>query len=88
MDDTQVDAAAADRRQDPYNPYARKERPDPWPIIAGRFPRIAETIRRDWGKRALDDYLQAVVDDRGSRRPGRRADRDPRIAGCTPSVPP
>jgi hypothetical protein len=69
MDDTQVEAAAADRRTEPYNPYARKERPDPWPIIAKRFPRIAETIRRDWGKRALDDYFaKLVVDDRGSRQ--------------------
>jgi hypothetical protein len=69
MDDTEVDAAAADRRTEPYNPYARKERPDPWPIIANRFPRIAETIRRDWGKRALDDYFaKLVVDDRGSRQ--------------------
>jgi hypothetical protein len=69
MDDSQVEAAAADRRQEPYNPYKRKERPDPWPIIARAFPRIAETIRRDWGKRALDDYLSKLaVDDRGSRQ--------------------
>jgi hypothetical protein len=69
MDDSQVEAAAADRRQEPHNQYKRKERPDPWPIIASRFPRIAETIRKDWGKRALDDYLsKLVVDDRGSRQ--------------------
>ena len=69
MDDSQVEAAAADRRQEPHNQYKRKERPDPWPIIAARFPRIAETIRRDWGKRALDDYFaKLVVDDRGSRQ--------------------
>ena len=69
MDDKQVEAAAADRRQEPHNPYKRKERPDPWPIIARAFPRIAETIRRDWGKRALDDYLSNLaVDDRGSRQ--------------------
>jgi len=69
MDDSQVEAAAADRRQELHNQYKRKERPDPWPIIASRFPRIAETIRRDWGKRALDDYFATlVVDDRGSRQ--------------------
>jgi hypothetical protein len=69
MNDTEVEAAAADRRQEPYNPYARKERPDPWPIIERQFPRIALTIRRDWGKRALDEYLaKLVVDDRGSRQ--------------------
>ena len=69
MDDTQVEAAAADRREELHNQYKRKERPDPWPIIATRFPRIAETIRRDWGKRALDDYFaKLVVDDRGSRQ--------------------
>jgi hypothetical protein len=69
MDDSQVEAAAADRREELHNQYKRKERPDPWPIIASRFPRIAETIRRDWGKRALDDYFaKLVVDDRGSRQ--------------------
>ena len=69
MDDKEVDAAAADRRTEPYNPYVRKERPDPWPIIARAFPRIAQTIRNDWGKRALDDYFaKLVVDDRGSRQ--------------------
>jgi hypothetical protein len=69
MDDSQVEAAAADRRQELYSPHKRKERPDPWPIIARAFPRIAETIRRDWGKRALDDYLSKLaVDDRGSRQ--------------------
>jgi hypothetical protein len=69
MDDSQVEAAAADRRQELHNQYKRKERPDPWPIIARAFPRIAETIRRDWGKRALDDYLSKLaVDDRGGRQ--------------------
>jgi hypothetical protein len=69
MDDSQVEAAAADRRQELHNQYKRKERPDPWPIIVRAFPRIAETIRKDWGKRALDDYLsKLVVDDRGSRQ--------------------
>ena len=69
MDDREVEAAAADRREEPHNQYQRKERPDPWPIIARQFPRIAETIRKDWGKRALDDYLsKLVVDERGSRQ--------------------
>jgi hypothetical protein len=69
MDDSQVEAAAADRRHELHNQYKRKERPDPWPIIARAFPRIAETIRKDWGKRVLDDYLsQLAVDERGSRQ--------------------
>ena len=47
----------------------QKDRPDPWPIIAGRFPRIAETIRERWGKRVLDDYLAGlVIDERGDRQ--------------------
>jgi hypothetical protein len=46
-----------------------KEKPDPWPIIERAFPRIAATIRDQWGKRALDDYFsKLVVDDRGSRQ--------------------
>lgn len=46
-----------------------KEKPDPWPIIERAFPRIAATIRKDWGKRALDDYFsKLVVDERGSRQ--------------------
>ena len=69
MDDTEVEAVAASRRTELHNQYKRKERPDPWPIIARQFPRIAETIRKDWGKRALDDYFaKLVVDDRGSRQ--------------------
>jgi hypothetical protein len=69
MDDSQVENAAAARRQELHKQYQRKERPDPWPIIVKAFPRIAETIRRDWGKRALDDYLsRLVVDERGSRQ--------------------
>ena len=47
----------------------QKDRPDPWPIIACRFPRIAETIRERWGKRVLDDYLAGlVIDERGDRQ--------------------
>jgi hypothetical protein len=46
-----------------------KEKLDPWPIIERAFPRIAATIRDQWGKRALDDYLsKLVVDDRGGRQ--------------------
>lgn len=46
-----------------------KEKPDPWPIIERAFPRIAATIRDQWGKRALDDYFsKLVVDDRGTRQ--------------------
>jgi hypothetical protein len=46
-----------------------KEKPDPWPIIERAFPRIAATIRDQWGKRALDDYFsKLVVDDRGGRQ--------------------
>jgi len=69
MDDSQVEKAAAARRTELHKQYQRKERPDPWPIIVKAFPRIAETIRKDWGKRALDDYLsRLVVDNRGSRQ--------------------
>jgi hypothetical protein len=46
-----------------------KDKPDPWPIIECAFPRIAATIRDQWGKRALDDYFsKLVVDDRGGRQ--------------------
>jgi hypothetical protein len=46
-----------------------KEKPDPWPIVERAFPRIAATIRDQWGKRALDDYFsKLVVDDRGGRQ--------------------
>lgn len=69
MDECQVDAAAASRRHDGHRQFVRKERPDPWPIVARAFPRIAQKIRADWGKRALDDYFGTlVVDDRGSRQ--------------------
>ena len=69
MDDVEIEAAAANRRTELHNQFKRKERPDPWPIIVRAFPRIAQTIRQDWGKRALDDYFaKLVVDDRGSRQ--------------------
>ncbi len=45
------------------------ERPNPWPIIERGFPRIAATIREQWGKRWLDDYLaKLVIDERGGRQ--------------------
>jgi hypothetical protein len=51
----------ADRQQ--------RERPDPWPIVERNFPRIAATIREQWGKRWLDDYLaRLVIDERGNRQ--------------------
>lgn len=69
MNDRALDDAAASRRHEGHRQYARKERPDPWPIIVRAFPRIAEKIREDWGKRVLDDYLATlVVDERGSRQ--------------------
>jgi hypothetical protein len=38
-------------------------------VIARAFPRIAASIRAQWGKRALDDYFaRFVVEDRGSRQ--------------------
>jgi hypothetical protein len=69
MSDEQVDDAAATRRHERHDPYRRKDKPDPWPIIERGFPRIAEKIREMWGKRALDDYFaELVVDERGSRQ--------------------
>ena len=69
MTEEQVEAAAAARRHERYDPFRRKERPDPWPIIEQRFPRIAGTIRERWGKRVLDDYFgKLVIDDRGGRQ--------------------
>lgn len=71
MTDDQVDAAdaTARRREQQHDPYRRKEKPDPWPIIERAFPRIAKKIRKHWGRRALDNYLaKLVVSDRGSRR--------------------
>jgi hypothetical protein len=45
------------------------ERSDPWPIVERAFPRIAATIREQWGKRWLDDYLaKLVIDERGGRQ--------------------
>lgn len=69
MTGDEVDQAAENRRDEPYNPYRRKERPDPWPIVARGFPRIAAKIRELWGTPALDEYFATlVVDERGSRQ--------------------
>ena len=69
MTDEQVDHAATTRRHDRHDPYRRKDKPNPWPIIERGFPRIAEKIRELWGKRALDDYFaELVVDERGHRQ--------------------
>ncbi len=62
-----IDAAAARCTAD-YNPFRRKERPDPWPLIEQGFPRIAARIRELWGTQALDAYFHALaVDERGGR---------------------
>jgi hypothetical protein len=68
MCDDDLEREIAARRREPYDPFRRKERPDPWPIIASRFPRIAEAIRSRWGTGRLDAYFSAlVIDDRGGR---------------------
>jgi len=69
MSDDEIDHAAQERRAERHDPFRRKERPDPWPLIERRFPRIATTIRELWGKRALDEYFnQLVVVERGERQ--------------------
>jgi hypothetical protein len=69
MTDGEVDDAAAARRNERHDPFRRKDKPNPWPIIARGFPRIAAKIRELWGKRALDTYFaELVVDERGSRQ--------------------
>jgi len=68
MSDEELGDAIAARRQEIYDPFRRQEKPDPWPLIERRFPRIAATIRELWGKRALDEYFnKLVVDERGDR---------------------
>jgi hypothetical protein len=63
----EIDEAAA-RCTDTHNPFRRKERPDPWPLIELPFPRIAARIRELWGTKALDEYLNSLaVVERGSR---------------------
>ncbi len=69
MGDQTLTRAVSARWKALHEAERRKERPDPWPIIEGRFPRIAATIRAGWGKRALDDYFgKLVIDDRGGRQ--------------------
>jgi hypothetical protein len=68
LDDDSLEREIAARRHERYDPFRRRERPDPWPIIAERFPRIAATIRGQWGTTALDRYFSAlVIDERGDR---------------------
>ncbi len=69
MGDVTLTKAVADRWQALREAERQRERPDPWPIIERNFPRIAATIRDQWGKRWLDDYLgKLVIDDRGDRQ--------------------
>lgn len=68
MADDELEHEIATRRHEGYDPFRRKEKPDPWPIIATRFPRIAATIRGQWGTPRLDQYFAGlVIDDRGGR---------------------
>jgi hypothetical protein len=68
MGDDELEQEREARRQEPYDPYKRPEQPDPWPVIAQNFPRIAQQIQALWGKSALDDYFaRLVIDERGGR---------------------
>ncbi len=68
MGDDEVEHEREARRQEPYDPYKRPEQPDPWPIIAQNFPRIAQQVQALWGKSALDEYFaRLVIDERGGR---------------------
>ena len=69
MGDQTLTRAVGERWKALREAERQKERPDPWPIIEQRFPRIAGTIREQWGKRSLDDYFgKLVIDDRGGRQ--------------------
>jgi hypothetical protein len=69
MGDTTITKAVADRWKALRDVERQRDRPDPWPIIERGYPRIAATIRDQWGKRWLDDYLgKLVIDDRGDRQ--------------------
>jgi hypothetical protein len=70
MGDQTLTRSVAARWQRLREAERQKERPDPWPIIESRFPRIAATIREQWGKRALDDYFSGLVIDRRGNRQG------------------
>ncbi len=68
ISDDELEHEREARREEPYDPYRRPERPDPWPIIAQNFPRIAQQIQSMWGRSALDEYFaRLVIDDRGGR---------------------
>ncbi|HTO46599.1 MAG TPA: hypothetical protein VML91_03080 [Burkholderiales bacterium] len=69
MGDQTLTKTVAERWKALREAERQRERPDPWPIIETRFPRIAAVIREHWGKRALDDYFaKLVIDDRGGRQ--------------------
>jgi hypothetical protein len=70
MGDQTLTRTVAARWQALRQAERQKERPDPWPIIERSFPRIAATIREQWGKRALDDYFGGLVIDRRGDRKG------------------
>lgn len=68
MADEELEQAIAVRRREGHEQFRRAERPDPWPIVASRFPRIAAEIRAKWGQPMLDKYFaHLVIDERGSR---------------------
>jgi hypothetical protein len=69
MGDVTLTKAVSERWKALREADRQLERPDPWPIIERSFPRIAATIREQWGKRWLDDYLgKLVIDERGDRQ--------------------
>lgn len=72
MTGEQFDAVhtAARRHEQQHDPYHRKEKPDPWPILERALPRIAAKVRKHWGKRALDKYLAKLVVSVRARRRG------------------
>ncbi len=68
MSDDELEHEIAARRHEGHEQFRRPERPDPWPVIAARFPRIAQTIQEQWGQPRLDQYFsRLVIDDRGDR---------------------
>src|SRR5262245_11419424 len=69
MGDQTLTKTVAERWKALREAERQRERPDPWPIIETRFPRIAAVIREHWGKRALDEYFgKLIIDDRGNRQ--------------------
>lgn len=68
MDDAALEREIAARRREGHELFKRRERPDPWPMVAEQYPRIAADIRARWGQQQLDDYIAGlVIDDRGGR---------------------